>query len=207
MNARLVAAPAEGRCGGGSRAPMSPKRRRQGSAVHRRCGGSPSAGSRVRVDKRPYPTIERRPSRTSVRIRPASPDQLPVPAQQRGRTHRQTPQCASRQRPAEGSEDRSVDGPKLRSSGLPAQDRQLMPEHEDLELLRALRSAQQHDQLNQATERHVDERPNHVRPPELGEGEGIDPPAKPTGRTANRVSEPHGFQNPGSDWKTRHSWA
>src|SRR5687767_4070324 len=66
-----------------------------------------------------------------------------------------------------------------------------MPEHEDLELLRSLRSAQQHDQLNQATERRVDERPNHARPPELGEGEGIDPPAKPTGQTANRVSEPH----------------
>jgi hypothetical protein len=55
MNARLLAAPAEGRGGGGSRAPMLPKRRRQGSAVHRRSAGSPSPGSRVRVeDKRSY---------------------------------------------------------------------------------------------------------------------------------------------------------
>jgi hypothetical protein len=53
-----------------------------------------------------------------------------------------------------------------------------MPEHEDLELLRALGSGDQDQQLNQATERHVGERPNHARPPELGKGEGIDPPAK-----------------------------
>src|SRR6266511_1093054 len=35
-------------------------------------------------------TIERRPPRPPVRIRPTPPDQLPVPAQQRRRTHRQT---------------------------------------------------------------------------------------------------------------------
>src|SRR6266511_3360745 len=41
-------------------------------------------------DERLYPTIERRPPRRpSVRIRPATPDQLPVPAQNRRRTHRQ----------------------------------------------------------------------------------------------------------------------
>jgi hypothetical protein len=52
-----------------------------------------------------------------------------------------------------------------------------MSEHKDLELLRALRSAQQHDQLKQATGHHIDERPNHARPPELEEGEAIEPPA------------------------------
>jgi hypothetical protein len=36
-----------------------------------------------------------------------------------------------------------------------------MPEQEDLELLRALRSAQQYDQLDQAAERQVDKRPDH----------------------------------------------
>jgi hypothetical protein len=36
-----------------------------------------------------------------------------------------------------------------------------VPEHEDLELLRPLRSAQQHDQLNQPAERQIDERPDH----------------------------------------------
>jgi hypothetical protein len=40
-------------------------------------------------NERLHPTIERRPPRRSVRIRPATPDQLPVPAQNRRRTHRQ----------------------------------------------------------------------------------------------------------------------
>src|SRR6266487_775501 len=59
------------------------------------------------------------------------------------------------------------------------------------ELLRALRSALQHDQLKHATERHVEERPDHCTTSRVREGEGIEPP-KPTAQTANRVSEPHG---------------
>jgi hypothetical protein len=60
-----------------------------------------------------------------------------------------------------------------------------MPEHEDLELLRALRSEQEHDQLKQATKRQIDERPNHARPPELVEGEAIEQPARPSDQPAN----------------------
>jgi hypothetical protein len=132
--------------------------------------------------------------------RAAPPDQLAVPAKQRSRTHRQTPQGAPRQRSRERREDRPIPGPKRRSPRLPPNDRQLMPEHQDLQLLRALRSTQQHDQLKQPTERHIEERPNHARPPELAEGEAIEPPAKPTRQTANRVSEPHASRGtaPGS---------
>jgi hypothetical protein len=36
-----------------------------------------------------------------------------------------------------------------------------MSEQEDLEFLRALRFAQEHDQLNQTAERQIDERPDH----------------------------------------------
>ena len=39
-------------------------------------------------------------------------------------------------------------------------NRQLVPEHQDLELLRAPGPAQQHDQLNQTAERQIDERPD-----------------------------------------------
>jgi hypothetical protein len=37
-----------------------------------------------------------------------------------------------------------------------------MSQQKDLEFLRPLRFAQQHDQLNQAAERQVDERPDHA---------------------------------------------
>jgi hypothetical protein len=43
-----------------------------------------------------------------------------------------------------------------------------MPEQEDFELLRALRSAQQYDQLDQAAERQIDERPDHDNLPNQG---------------------------------------
>jgi hypothetical protein len=107
-------------------------------------------------------TIDRRPSLASARIRPAPPDQLAVPAQQRRRTHRQARPRTSRQCARERSQDRPVDGPKLHSARLPAQDRQLMPEHQDLELLRALRSAQQHHQLK-AGDRAPDRRTTKPR--------------------------------------------
>jgi hypothetical protein len=56
-----------------------------------------------------------------------------------------------------------------------------MPEHQDLEFLEALRSAQQHDQLNQATKRQIDERPdrnnlrNQGRPKLVGFVNSISP--------------------------------
>jgi hypothetical protein len=72
-----------------------------------------------------------------------------------------------RQRPRKRGQDRSIDRTEPRSPR-PPQDRQLMPEHQDLELLRALRPAQQHDQLNQTTKRQIDERPDHDNLPNQG---------------------------------------
>jgi hypothetical protein len=43
-----------------------------------------------------------------------------------------------------------------------------MPQHQDLQLLRALRPAQQHNQLNQTTKRQIDERPDHDNLPSQG---------------------------------------
>jgi hypothetical protein len=65
---------------------------------------------------------------------------------------------ASRQRPRKRGEDRSIDGTQPRSPRLPTQNRQLVPEQHDLEFLGALRSAQQHGELNQTAERQIDER-------------------------------------------------
>jgi hypothetical protein len=73
-----------------------------------------------------------------------------------------------RQRPRKRGEDRSIDRTEPRSPRLPAQDRQLMPEHQYLQLLRALRPAQQHHQLNQTTKRQIDERPDHDNLPNQG---------------------------------------
>ena len=66
-----------------------------------------------------------------------------------------------------------------------------MPEQQDLEFLRTLRSAQQHDQLQQPAEPQIDERPSPRRTSEVGEEEAIDLRGRRRSPTTNRVSEPH----------------
>jgi hypothetical protein len=67
-----------------------------------------------------------------------------------------------------------------------------MPEQEDLELPRALRSALQHDQLKQPAQSQVDERPAHTQPPKSGR-------AKPSIREPTPLSEPEPSSEP-------HAW-
>ena len=97
-----------------------------------------------------------------------------MPAQRCRRARRQACPGAPRERPRERSEDRPIDAPEPSAPRLPTQDRQLMPQQEDLEFLRALRSAQQHHQLKQAAESQIDERPAHAQPPKLGKRQAID---------------------------------
>jgi len=46
-------------------------------------------------------------------------------------------------------------GLEPRPADLAAKDRQLVPEHEDLELLRSVAAAEEHDQLEQAAQGDV----------------------------------------------------
>src|SRR6266511_3116790 len=180
--ARLAAAPAAAHAGRGSSAPMSPKRRCRGSAVRRRSVGSPSPGSRVQVEQpanqRVDAPIERRPPRPPVWIAPAPIDQLAVPAKQRRRAHRQTRPGASRQRPGERGEDRSIDRTEPRSPWLPAQDRQLVSEQE---ISSSFERSDLHSSKTAEPEgRAPDRRTTRPRqPPESGNAEAIDVRADP----------------------------
>jgi hypothetical protein len=49
-----------------------------------------------------------------------------------------------------------------------------MPEQQDFEFLRTLRSAQQNDQLKKPAESQINQRPAHAQPPELEKCEAID---------------------------------
>jgi hypothetical protein len=114
--ARLAAAPAA--AGDGWDRPH--RGRRHGDAEALQVADDPSvapnAGSRVRVaEPAPRPDHQAAAVRWSVRVRPAPPDQLTVPAQQRRRAHRQACPGAPRQRPRERGGDRSIDRPMLRS--------------------------------------------------------------------------------------------
>ena len=97
-------------------------------------------------DQLPYLQRDRRPARPAVRIRPAASDQAPVPAQQRLWPNREPAPGAARRDPAERRQHEPVSRLESRPSDLPAQDRQLVPEHEDLELLRSISTGEQHQQ-------------------------------------------------------------
>jgi hypothetical protein len=73
---------------------------------------------------------------------------MPVPAQQRLRPHRKRAPRAARRDSAERRQDQPVARLQARPTGLPAKDRQLLPEDEDLDLFRTIAPGEQ-DQKRQ----------------------------------------------------------
>jgi hypothetical protein len=79
-----------------------------------------------------------------------------MPVQERLRPHRDNVRRAARQHPAERRQQHSIVSPESRPPALAAKDRQLVPEHEDLEFLRSVASSDEHDQLQQAADDDVE---------------------------------------------------
>src|SRR6266511_2852143 len=64
---------------------------------------------------------------------------------------------------------------------LPVQDRELVPQHEDFQLLRPRRPATEDHQLEQTANDQVRKRPQHARPPPDGEADATRPlPSAPS---------------------------
>jgi hypothetical protein len=75
-----------------------------------------------------------------------------MPGQQRLRLHRKRGPGAARKHPAERRQQDSVVHLEPRAADLTAKDRQLMAEHENLELLRSIPATEQHEQLQQTAD-------------------------------------------------------
>ena len=101
---------------------------------------------------------DRRTSDPTARIRPTARHQPLVPTQQRPRTHQEHRPGPARQRTAQRRKQYSISLPKLQRLGLSPQDRELMPQHHDLEFLRTRRPAAQHDQREQSARNQIHER-------------------------------------------------
>lgn len=78
-----------------------------------------------------------------------------MPVQQRLRPHRESVPAAPRQHPAQRRKQQPVVELEPRLFGLPTKNRQLVPEHKNLQLLRPLTTPNQHDQLQQAADDDV----------------------------------------------------
>ena len=104
-----------------------------------------------------------RRSSDGVRVRPLSPGQAPVPSQQRIRGHDPVQPQAPGQQPRQGGHHGTVSPVRPRAGGLPPQDRDLMPEHQDLRILAGVTSRQEHQPAEHPDHEQVDETDEHQR--------------------------------------------
>src|SRR6266545_3685083 len=135
--------------------------------------------------------LERRSPGPPVRVSPPAGDQLAVPAKQRIWLEREGRPTPSGERAAQRRQQRAIRSRRHRSRRLSAEDRQLMAEDEDLQLLRATGPPQQPHQSEQVPDNEIHERPEQAalprpraRAPNL---------ASPTTQgSRGRVCEPYG---------------
>src|SRR6266496_265454 len=99
------------------------------------------------------------PSWLRMRVRPATGDQLAVPAQQRVRSHQETRPGRARQRAAQRRQQRSIGPRQPWPSRLPPQNSQLVPQHKNLQFLRSARPPQQPHQREQVPHDEIHKRP------------------------------------------------
>ena len=78
-----------------------------------------------------------------------------MPRQERFWPDRERSPRAARKHPAERRQQDTVVRLEVRTADLAAKDRQLVAEYEDLEFLRSILAAEQHDQLQQAADDDV----------------------------------------------------
>ena len=88
-------------------------------------------------------------------------DQLPMPTQQRPRSHDPDPQQIRRQHPGERRQHEPV--PRLQpwTSHLPPQHRHLMPQHQQFHVFRCLATTTGHDKSQQHPEARVQRTEQH----------------------------------------------
>ena len=63
----------------------------------------------------------------------------------------------------ERRQEHAVNSGEARTAGLPTQDRQLVSQDQDLQLLRATRAGEERHEREQVTEGEIDKRLEHVR--------------------------------------------
>ena len=126
----------------------------------------------------------------AMRVCPAARHQPLVPAQQRSRTDRESRPRPARHRATQRRQEQPIRLSQLLPPRLPAQDRELVPQHKDLQLLRPRRTAADDNQFEQTANDQVRKRPQHTRPPTDGKASY---PAATSTTSPTHVTE---FSNP-----------
>src|SRR5207247_1246747 len=99
-----------------------------------------------------------RSARPSALIRPAAADEFAMPAQKCRRLDEERPPSRLRKHLAERRQQGTIGRPQARPTDLAPQHLQLMPQHEDLDLLRPLRTTKENEKLEQTADHPISER-------------------------------------------------
>jgi len=105
------------------------------------------------------------PAGPGVRVGPCASDQLPVPSQQRRRRHGEDRPPWAGQQPRQCGQPGPFGGSVARSFDLAAQDRDLVPQHENLDVLADITAGHHRQQLKHATQHHVQQGQGHADHP------------------------------------------
>jgi hypothetical protein len=108
------------------------------------------------------PGLDLRATWATPRIGPAAGQRVAMPAAHRGRADDQACPPFPGQQPRQCGEQRPIGRPESRPGELPAQHRDLVAEHEQLDLIGGLAPSAQNDQLQEATQHPVAPGHDHV---------------------------------------------
>jgi hypothetical protein len=101
-----------------------------------------------------YIAADRR-STTPTAVGPPAGDEASVPAEERRRRDQKRPPARSRQQPTGSSQEDPIGCRQLRTTCLSTKYRQLMPKHDDLQLLELGRTTTKQDELEHAAQRNA----------------------------------------------------
>jgi hypothetical protein len=97
-----------------------------------------------------------------MRVGPCASDQLPVPAEQGGRCHAEGRPPSAGKQPRQCGQPGPFGGSVPRSFDLAAQDHDLVTQHEDLDVLADIAAGHHRQQLQHATQHHVQKGQGHA---------------------------------------------
>ena len=98
-----------------------------------------------------------------VRVGPFVLDQAPVPGEQGARRHDPVQPEASGQQPRQRGDHGAVGPVRLRAGDLTAQHRDLVPQHQDLRVLRGVAPREERQPAEQPGHEEIDEAKEHER--------------------------------------------
>ena len=161
-----------------------PRSDSRGEAAHLGCAGTPTLDvGRHPHDQRGELIGDRRSAELTLGVRPVSADEATVPAKEGLGSYAERRPALPRQEPAQRCEPGPIGrleaGPRL----LAAQDLELVAQHQDLDLLGAAATKDEHHEREQSTDDEVGERPQ-VGTEKIGLAHGEGAPSWKQSRTS-----------------------